>query len=104
MVKRWLIITCDNCEAILLADGEKQSRTCDKCDYKNRLYRKGQLRVNVRNSFDKEAEARDALRYMKIPVQERGDVVYQAETWKGEAWGEEFKIFKPGDEFMNKQT
>jgi hypothetical protein len=41
---------------------------------------------------------------MKIPVQERGDVVYQAETWKGEAWGEEFKIFKPGDEFMNKQT
>jgi hypothetical protein len=74
----------------------KKYKQCDRCGHKNRFYRKdGQFRVNIRNSFEEEDEARDALRYIKIPVESRGDIPYLGGTWKGEEWGEEFKIFKP---------
>ena len=80
---RYILFRCKKCKTHLVADGEaRKTKRCHKCNYTNQL-----SKTVVIKSFKVKEEATNALRYIKIPEEERGNVPYLLYSFKDGAGG-----------------
>ncbi|MFX0099912.1 MAG: hypothetical protein ACFFCS_10035 [Candidatus Hodarchaeota archaeon] len=75
---KYILFRCKKCKTHLVADGEaRKTKKCHKCNYTNNLGK-----TVVIKSFRVKEEATNALRYIKIPEEERGNVPYLLYSFK----------------------
>jgi DNA replicative helicase MCM subunit Mcm2 (Cdc46/Mcm family) len=76
---KFILFPCRRCGALAVAPSDQKTRRCPSCNFSNTL-----AKVVVIKRFDDKETAVNALRLVKIPRAERGDVPYLAGSAESE--------------------